>query len=239
MKKIYLALILGLFLFSFAFVSAEPLIFEKNTTITLKNFCQEGGCTGITLTSITYPDGKVSHINQAMVFRNQTGYYNFSGTTSLGTYNYCTLGSNGITNCAPFKITPDGKDFSLTNSIMYSLFLLLFVGLLVLMVYLSFSIEGDNPKDEEGNFMSINLKKHLKIIIIGLIYPIFLIILNLMNAIALNLIGIDQFTGTISFLFSTLLSLSWVWTVIIFIWIIYHTWKDSEIKKAIKENFYY
>lgn len=133
-KKIYL--LLGLmFLFSMAFVSAESLgTFQQGTTFNLTNYCQEGGCTEITLTTITYPNGSTNYINEAMVFLDQQGFYEFNDSETLGVYSYCTLGSNSVTNCAEFTITPSGKGDS-QNSIFFVVVLVLLYGLTLLFFF--------------------------------------------------------------------------------------------------------
>lgn len=135
-KKIFL-IFLGMFLFNFAFVSAESLgTFKQGDTFNLTNYCQEGGCTGITLTTITYPNGSTNYINEAMVFLNQQGFYEFNDSGTLGVYSYCTLGSNSVTNCAEFKITPNGENLEYKDLI--SRFaLILFFGVLIFFIYSS------------------------------------------------------------------------------------------------------
>ena len=111
-KKILLTMILGIFLFSFSFVSAESIgTFKQGSTINITNYCRDGGCSGIDLISIKYPDGTTSSINEAMIMDGQTGYYQFSNTYQIGTYYFTTTGSNGITNTDSFEISGGNTGF--------------------------------------------------------------------------------------------------------------------------------
>ena len=93
-------------------INAESIgEFKQGATIKISNYCRDGGCTGITLVSIKYPDGTIKLINQAMTMNGQTGYYNFSDTSQIGTYYFVTTGSNGITNTDSFNIVGGNLTF--------------------------------------------------------------------------------------------------------------------------------
>ena len=57
--------------------------------------------------------------------------------------------------------------------------------------------------------------------------------LNLLNGLAINFASLGIFAGTLSFFFQTLMSLAWVFTVIIILWIFYLLIKDSNVQKNI------
>lgn len=86
-------------------ISAESIgTFKQGDTFNITNYCQDGGCTGINLISVQYPDGTTQVINEAMTMVGQTGFYEFS-SYKIGTHYFTTTGSNGITNTDSFDIS--------------------------------------------------------------------------------------------------------------------------------------
>ena len=134
MNKHLILVFIGMFLISLSFVSAESIgTFKQGTTINITNYCQDGGCTGIDLISIKYPNGTTEIVNQAMTMNGQEGFYEWSNTNDLGTYYYKTTGSNGITNEDSFDVTPDGKKNNLVQFYV-RLFLILFSISLIILI---------------------------------------------------------------------------------------------------------
>src|SRR5690606_18692761 len=116
------------------------------------------------------------------------------------------------------------------DAIIYAILLLILFGVLLVMIYFAFAIDGENYRDEDG-WMGINLKKYLRIFLIAIIYPIIIQILNLMNAVSVEVGTITQFSGVIGFLFEIMLRGAIVWTIIMVGWVFYSAWKDSKIKE--------
>ena len=104
----------------------------------------------------------------------------------------------------------------------------------ILIIWIIVRLESENPRDEEGNFVGITLKKYGRIVLIGITYGLILITLNLMNAASLNLSGATQFAGIIGGIFLAMLSVAWIWTLSIIIWIAFVIWDDGRIIKVIK-----
>jgi len=55
-----------------------------------------------------------------------------------------------------------------------------------------------------------------------------------MNGLAVNFSTLTMFSGTIGFLFEIMLRGSWIFTVVIVLWIFYMLIKDSNVKKQIQ-----
>ncbi len=118
--------------------------------------------------------------------------------------------------------------------IIYAVLLILMFLLDLLVIFIIIRLEVENPKDEKGNFIGITLKKYGRIVLIGISYGLILITLNLMNAAALNLSGATQFAGIIGGIFLAMLSVAWIWTLSIIIWIALVIWDDGKIVKEIR-----
>ena len=57
-----------------------------------------------------------------------------------------------------------------------------------------------------------------------------------MNAAATTASEITQFAGIIGGIFSAMLSVAWIWTIIIIIWMGIMGWKDGNLIKEIEER---
>lgn len=122
--------------------------------------------------------------------------------------------------------------FATGDAILYAalLFILFFFDLLVFYIISSLSLQN-NRDENSGTIMGINFKKYLKIALIGISYGLVIITLNLMVAVATDLTDLTQFLGLIGAIFSVMLSLAWVWTVAIIIWIVFNILNDFKIHK--------
>lgn len=122
------------------------------------------------------------------------------------------------------------------DAILYAalLFILFFFDMFIFYIISALSLQ--NHRDEvSGQILGINLKKYIKIVLIGISYGFILITLNLMVAIATELTDVTQFLGLIGAIFSVMLSLSWIWTIGIIIWIIFNVINDFRIDKDLKK----
>jgi len=76
MKKIFIFLILGMFLLNLGFVNAENIgTFKLNEEFEITNYCNSGDCSYMNLSSITYPNGTVFYINEQMTKTGQEFNY--------------------------------------------------------------------------------------------------------------------------------------------------------------------
>jgi hypothetical protein len=119
-NKILSLMIIGIFLFSLAFVSAECTnygTFKQNTAVSLIQTCTT--CVDINA-SITFPDSTSTGLIE---FQEIDGIYNytFNDTKQLGTYN--VIGKDAW--CYSFDITPSGDSGS-ANTVFF-LFIILFI----------------------------------------------------------------------------------------------------------------
>ncbi len=242
MKKLLLFLLIGIFLISFISATQQSLgIFKQGgggDCIELIQTC--GNCTYNNVSRVirTGENSEVFTINTVMT-KDETYYNNsFCNITEIGIYNVNGFGDPDTEKTSwvyDFTITPSGKESSTSESILYAVFVTILFGLLIVLFYFIFVLPGENEKDERGTIIGIVKLKYLKIMLIALVYPLTMILLNLMNGLAVNFVTLSIFSGIIGFLFETMLRGVWVFSIVIVIWILYNLIRDSNVKKKIEQ----
>lgn len=235
-------LVIFLILISLNFISAgcpagEGYLGNKeyNSCVRISQTC--ANCTFVNISSITLSTSNQTLLSKVQMtnFGNGEWTYDFCNTTKFGSYFITGVGDiNGInTN---YKSCFDiGQNLTTGESLIYFLFLLILFGILFMMFYFVVALPNRNEQDEDGNYTRIVKLKYLRILVIALMYPITIIILNLMNGLATQFATLSIFAGTIGFLFEILLRGAWVFTIIIIVWIIYKLVQDSNIYKHISK----
>ncbi len=241
MNKILLTLILGIFLISFASAEIQTLgTFKQGEEISLIQTC--ASCTFNNITSVVQVSPSSREVIGTFEMTKTGSLYNFtlsSGNTSInGRYIVNGIGDlegvNAIWNY-DFFITSFGTNVS-DSGILYAslLFIVFFMDLLIFL--LIFRLRSENFRNNEGTFIGVSLTKYVRMVLIGVSYGLILITLNLMNAAAATTSQISQFAGIIGGIFLAMLSVAWVWTFIIIIWIGWTAWTDSNFIKEFKRK---
>lgn len=133
MNKIFLMLLVGIFLISITSADGDIGLVKQFDCIDLYNYCPT--CSYINLTAIQYANQSIALMNLAMVKTNNNYVYNFCDTGNLGEYSYTTCGDKaGVLTCEDitFEVTPSG--FVWTNGL-YFLVIALSIGIIVLGYY--------------------------------------------------------------------------------------------------------
>jgi len=129
MKKIYLTLILGIFLISLVSADGSLGTFRQSDCIELYQYCDD--CTYVNLTTIQYPNGTIQIFNEEMT-KNDIDYnYTFCSTLELGDYSYTVKGDKGgavSTERLSFEVTPSGQGGT-ENTIFFIFIILLLYGI--------------------------------------------------------------------------------------------------------------
>ena len=242
MKKLLLTSILVIFFLSFASAQIQSLgTVRMGDDINLIQTCDN--CTFNNITSVLYPNSTQTIGEFDMTKRGTV--YNFTlssdNATAVGTYIVNGFGDlDGIDTVwnYDFEITSFGTKIS-NSGIIYAVLLLIIFAMDLLVFFLIYMLGRENYRDGVGNFIGISLKKYIRAVLIGISYGLILITLNLMNAAANTTSEITQFAGIIGGIFSAMLSVAWIWTIIIIIWMGIMAWKDGnlikEIERRIKE----
>lgn len=211
MKKILLTIILGMFLISFT----SAFTHQQNTILNLKITClNDGYCSNSSFCNINIidPNSNLNITGQNMT--NQISFHNYTITpTELGEYcvsGFCEDGtySEEIDFC--FDVTLDGKELSLSNSLI-RIFLIIFFVLLFLGYY-KLNDKIDYEKWYDGILKKYENRNYIKLVLSSIgfnlirnktsnYYFIGLPIIMLIQETALN-----YNIGTFSLLFENLLA---------------------------------
>ncbi len=238
MKKIILLLLIGIFLINFASAQQQSLGSAKqNDCINLIQTCSD--CTYNNISNVLLPLNRSVIISNVIMTKDDIYYnYTFCNTSTIGIYivnGFGDLAGVKTTWNYVFEITSFGTKIS-DSGVIYGILMLIIFGMDLLIFFLIYRLGHENYRDEEGNFIGISLKKYVRAVLIGISYGLILLTLNLMNAIANTTSEISQFSGIIGGIFLAMLSVAWVWTLIIIIWIGAMVWKDGNIIKEIQKR---
>ena len=136
MNKIYLTLILGMFMISLGSAISELQPVAPGECIDLFQYCDD--CTYVNLTAIIYPESPAdTSLNEEMTKTNQNFNYTFCNTTELGKHSYIVCGDKfGSYKCEEinFEVTPSGKSGA-ANTVFFVLVLILLYGLTLLFFF--------------------------------------------------------------------------------------------------------
>lgn len=211
---------------------------EKDGCIELYQSCPT--CTYNEIRAIKYPNGTIIPSNISMTKTNSDFIYKFCNTSNLGEYTYYVYGNKGGLSYESseegiFEVTPSGKVLNTSSSISsgFLLFLCLMFDFIVFFIIFNLSFKN---YEKDGEYIGISMKKYIKIVLIGISYGLILLTLNLMESIANTMSSISQFSGIIGGIFLIMLNGTWIWTFVIFIWIMIATWKDNQLIKEIRKR---
>ena len=160
---------------------------------------------------------------------------NFSEATSYYYFVGCNNSFIGGRGESIIIVTNNGYETTTPSSIIPFSLLLMLILFDFFIFYLIFSMNPENKKDEDGNIIGISFIKYFRIFLIGISYALILLTFNLMNASALQLQSIPQFSGIIGGIFDLMLRGAWIWTFLIFLRVLVMLIKDSNISKQIKK----
>jgi len=217
-KKILITIILGMFLISLSGALSSLGTAKQNDCINLYQSCPS--CSYVNLTAIKYPNATINLMNVAMTKDGTEYNYTFCDTSSLGEYFYTVVGDKeGVVQpeVIPFKITPNGKQFTTQNSISYLGFILIILFTFFLTIYGAGKIEWKHRRSNEGKVITINNFRYIKILLYAISYfeLMFLFGLSYKFCREANIEGFTNFFNFIYQLFSTL-----IYPIIVFLVIV-------------------
>ena len=227
MKKIYLTLILGLFLISLASAEIQTLgTFTVNEEINLIQTC--ANCTFNNITSVTGSNSQEIIGNFPMT---KTGsVYNFTlssgNVTQLGEYIINGIGDlDGIDTVWNYNlfVTPNGQDFTTGKAISYLGFIIILLFTFLLTIYGSYKVRWKHLKSDEDKIITINHFRYLKVFLFTIAYfeLMFLFGLSYKFFSEANIEGFTQFFNFIYQLFLNIMYPLMVFLIIVVfaIWI--------------------
>jgi len=133
-----------------------------------------------------------------------------------------------------FDVTANGEYLTEGTSTIYLIVtffaFLIFALLLGLFIY----IDGNNPKDETGEYTGLNYKKYVKTSIFPLVYVSFIWFFNFIIGLSNNFLGLTIYSNTLEFIFLILIKLTYPILVVTGIVLLVLMVKDGNIKKEYK-----
>ncbi len=208
--------------------------YEANTTINFKvPFEVNGSIASSSATcniSITDPNSNFIKQNHSMtnlnagdfnitLFSNQTGF--------LGEYDWTAFCCDGVF-CAGgvgiFTVTRTGNQISTGEAIVYLIFLFAIMFAFGLSLFGAIKIPYNNPRGEQGDIISINDLKYVKVFLIVLSYLLLMFIFGVTRAITANYLFLNGAHKVFNFLFMLMFYFTWpiivcsiIFTFILFI----------------------
>ena len=182
MNKILLAIVLTLMMVTMA--SANLGTFKVNSCVEIRTILNT---TSVNLSSVTYPNGTSSYLNEAMTKSGLSTFnYTYCNTSDSGeyVYDYCDLEGNCYVNS--FNINQNGSVLTHGKATMYISFILLAIVVLFASIFGAINIPWKNQRNDEGEIISINYLKYLKLFLIVMSYVFLMFLFGLSQSIFNN-----------------------------------------------------
>lgn len=210
----------------------KPATFNKSYTILQT-------CATCTFVEITVSSVEGIIVSNQQMTNNGSGVWNYSLTPTLMSRHDVTgqgdLGGINTSFATFFEVSPSGKIVSTGDSILYALFSLFLFGIIFLLVFFVFIMPSSNDRDERGFENKIIKWKYFRIILIALTYAFTILLLNFLNGLAVNFSALTMFAGLLGFAFEVMLSLAWVFTLLLVLWIFFMLVHDTNVNKQLKK----
>lgn len=234
MKKI----ILFLFMFCFLIATVSAVEILKPASVNHSYIVLQ------TCSSCTFVNVTISNVN-GIIFANEpmtlngSGVWTFNLTPTIASrHDVAGIGNiDGVDTSFTtfFEVTGSGKVASTGDSILYSLFSIILLVIISGLFFFVFIVPNENEKDERGFENKIVKWKYFRVIVIVLIYALTILLLNFLNGLAINFTALSMFSGIFGFLFKLMLSLAWVFTILMIVWIVFMLIHDTNLKKQLNK----
>ena len=234
LKNIFFGIMLILLIVN---VSAADILkpAKLNQTYTIIQTC--ASCTFVNIT-ISNVDG-ILVSNQNMT-DNSSGIWIFDIIPTLASRHDITgmgdLDGTDTSFVTFFEVTPSGKVASTGDSILYVLFSFIFFMIILTLTFFVFSMPNKN-ESVAGQETKIIKMKYIRFVFMFLIYPLIILLLNFLNGLANNFTALSMFSGIFGFLFKVMLSLAWIYTLVMIVWLIVMAVHDTNVNKQLKKIY--
>jgi len=213
MKKVFSFLIVGILFFSL--VGAKLIgTYKIDEPMEITNFCQDGTCTYMNLTSIELPNNTIIYPNLEMTNNNQD--FNFSyAPDQLGTYTFKTCGNPSgeiICDRDTFEVTLTGGDSSNKQILAFIFIGLFFIITFITIIY--FRKKFDEEKWYNKMQRQYENRNFVKLVFSGIGYSFLknmFVIYYSLGFIILNLVADVSFTYNIASIYTLMKSLLFIY----------------------------
>ncbi len=239
MKKIILAIILGIFLISLVGATQQTLgTFKQGSCMQLVQTC--GNCTYNNI-SFVYQTNNAILYNISDKMTKVGTFYNhtFCNTSLVGEYVVNGVGNpNGeITSWVyDFAVTPTGTILETSDSNLYILLTLASLFFFLLCLWGGVVLPFRNNRNDEGGVISVQKLKYFKVGLLFLSYVFLIWLLNLLLALSTNFSILTQYTKFFEVVFSVMNAMSYPIFVFMLIIMSIMGWKDLQLKKLLQRG---
>jgi len=238
-NKLILALMLGMFLISFA--GASPGTYKQGQKINLLQTCAD--CTYVNISSITSPNGSILISNAVMSQDGSVFNYtlNSSFTDTIGTYRVNGIGDPEGTDeiwTYGFDVTYYGYAMSQSQSILYIALFGIIIFAFVITLFGINKLPKYNQTDEEGRILSITYLKYLRPALWFFEWMLFIAILFLSSNLAFAYLNEQMFAQILFVLFKICFALSPVIVIVWMIWIYVKMFHDRQFQKLLNRGIF-
>lgn len=238
MKKIYLFLILGIFLITI--ISSSSLgTFKKGNCISIYQLCDN--CSYVNLSSITYPNSSILILDIDMTKSNVNYNYSFCNTNTLGDYSYKVCGDKDgefICEDISFKVTYNGDELDTSKSILYIGLLIFLIFFFILLIYFAGKLPNNENTNENGELISISNLKYIGSTLLFFSYLILVAIFYVTSSLAYAYLGETLFAKILFTIFQILSKLILVIIIVWVVWIFAQIIQDKRMRKLIEHGIY-
>ena len=243
-KKIFAALLLGVFLISL--VSAQ-LIFKQSEEVDIKIVCINAGFCSVATqcnvsvfspTETTILDGVQATQAASLAFHNIT--LNSTQTEELGEYRvggFCKDGSVTQVVDFVFDITKTGTELSTSRAILHFVLLIGVLGVFLLTLWGAIILPMKNPRGGLDEIVAVDFLKYFKLGLMFISYTLLVWVINLFLSISNNFLLLTQFNGFFTMIFVILRAFMWPLFVTMWVVFIILAWKDLRLLKLLERGF--
>jgi hypothetical protein len=243
MKKLFLALATVFILVSLlGIINAEQQNlgnFKRDTCVMLIQTCSN--CTFVNLTSLISPTSDTILSNVEMT-KDGTNYnYSFCNNSQIGEYIYNTIGDPDgsiITQPVGYTISGIGQNLSTSKALSYGLIFffafLIFVGLLVLGIFLPYNNSSDAMT---GYVIATSNLKYLKLVFLGLAFIMSTFLSYFIWMIGYSYLDMDFFSNIMRFIFNIHIALMLPLFILFVYLTISNLVRDSKISEMLTRGF--
>ena len=189
--------------------------------------------TSVNISTIAYPNTTIAISNKPMTASGYSFNYTFCDTNTIGSYVYSYNDNDGDVYVNDFSIQPQGEVTSTAGGLIY---LTLFVFMIAIFIFLSYTwknIDGDNQRNEDGEIVSINYKKYLKIFIFMMAYVCVVALAYFSWNISYGILHFEEMSSLFYRIFRGLFIAMFPLMVIIIIFAVVKFFKEKKWEKYI------
>ncbi len=219
-------------------------VFNKSNGVPLSNISQGG----ISCFAHAYDQQGRHILNNAMEYEIEGpgGIGEWSLTADKGNFSTIqelslTVGcNNSITGgwlSATTQVTSTGHIFTSSMAILYVGCFFILILLFLLNIYAIPFLPKENPKTEEGDFMSVNNLKHLRTILIGTAFILFGLLTFIVGSICEAFLQTQLVARVLFAMFRIESVIAPIIVILVFLKIINDFFQDQKIKEFLRKGF--